>query len=172
MAKNVLNFLFKLRIFAKSGHTEQDLASLLSSFTLFVFLSKLRHLKGTVKGNKLKYLNKTFGDWFVLHQVKKHSPFREKFEMKLSRLSLPRSKDSFTLATVVYGFRSRLCQRRDRKFHISLRKCNFLLWNLLWCEWAFDNFNGLLLTYFLVVFYQCDQICESSPFYYNKLWPF
>ena len=57
-----------------------------------------RHLKGTVKGNKLKYLNKTFGDWFVLHQVKKHSPFREKFEMKLSRLSLPRSKDSFTLA--------------------------------------------------------------------------
>ncbi len=38
--------------------------------TFFRILHIEKHLKGTVKGNKLKYLNKTFGDWFVLHQVK------------------------------------------------------------------------------------------------------
>ena len=31
-----------------------------------------RHLKGNVKGNKLKFLNKHFGDWFLLHQIHKN----------------------------------------------------------------------------------------------------
>ena len=37
-----------------------------------------RHLKGTVKGNQLKFLNQHFGDWFVLHLLYKnihHSNF-------------------------------------------------------------------------------------------------
>ena len=31
-----------------------------------------RHLKGQVKGNQLKFLNKHFGDWFLLHQLYKN----------------------------------------------------------------------------------------------------
>ena len=34
-----------------------------------------RHLKGQVKGNKLKFLNKHFGDWFLLHQLYKNLDF-------------------------------------------------------------------------------------------------
>ena len=39
-----------------------------------------RHLKGRVKGNQLKFLNKHFGDWFLLHQLYKnihHSNFTQ-----------------------------------------------------------------------------------------------
>ena len=31
-----------------------------------------RHLKGRVKGNELKFWNKHFGDWFLLHQLHKN----------------------------------------------------------------------------------------------------
>jgi hypothetical protein len=31
-----------------------------------------RHLKGKLKGNQLKFLNKNFGDWFLLHQLYKN----------------------------------------------------------------------------------------------------
>lgn len=31
-----------------------------------------KHLKGKVKGNQLKFLNKHFGDWFILHQLYKN----------------------------------------------------------------------------------------------------
>ena len=39
-----------------------------------------KHLKGKVKGNQLKFLNKQFGDWFILHQLYKnihHSNFTQ-----------------------------------------------------------------------------------------------
>ena len=33
---------------------------------------QISDLKGSIRGNRLKFLNSNFGDWFVLHQVYKN----------------------------------------------------------------------------------------------------
>ena len=49
-----------------------------------------------------------------------------------------------TLAAAVCIFRSRLYQCRDRKFLISLQKCNCPMQNPHWCERAFNSNLGPL----------------------------
>ena len=53
-----------------------------------------KHLKGQVKGNRLKFLNKHFGDWFLLHQLYKNLDFNNFTQLVSNLCSLEEEEAS------------------------------------------------------------------------------